>query len=76
MIYHAIDEAFRFCRLVQSVGKLVVDTPVRSPLCGGSVPGRQGGVESSRSALIKLLNLLSEVGKPLLPFNTFPQFDA
>jgi hypothetical protein len=44
---------------------LVVDTPARSPLCGGRVPGRQGGVESSRSPLCKLLNLLFDLGEPL-----------
>jgi hypothetical protein len=47
----------RRVRLVQSVGRLGVDNPARS-LRRGRVPGRQGGVESSRSLLFKLLNLL------------------
>jgi hypothetical protein len=54
----------------------VVDNPARSSLRRRSVPGRQGGVESSRSPSFDLLNLLFEVGEPLLPFATFPKFDA
>jgi len=53
-----------------------VDNPTRSSLRRGTVPGRQGGVETSRSQLFELRNLLFEVGERLLPFNTFPQFDA